>query len=328
VNATIGPKKETGERMGPAERLGRYEAGSPLGVVATLRLVAGIGRIHITTIAALGLFTFGWLFTDRYPWLLTGICALDWYLVNLVNRVVDVREDEANAIAGTRFAREKGHLLLILAVAALGVSFILIHLAVPQITFLRIAFHALGAAYNWPCLPGGRRLKEIYFWKNTASAMGFIITLFGYPLAAARFGTPRIPFPDDITWGTVLLSGLFFFLFELSYEVIYDLRDVRGDALAGIRTYPVVHGVPAAVRIVDGLIFSSMGVLALGYAAGPIPWRIFIMIVPPVMVFFLYKRACRRGLTAADCIRLTWIGAGLIVLYHLWVVLGLPGSGM
>ena len=29
-------------------------------------------------------------------------------------------------------------------------------------------------------------------------------------------------------------------MFELSYEVIYDLRDREGDALAGVRTYPVV----------------------------------------------------------------------------------------
>ncbi len=47
----------------------------------------GAGRFHITAIAALGVFTFGWLFTGRYQWLLTLVCALDWFIVNLTNRV-------------------------------------------------------------------------------------------------------------------------------------------------------------------------------------------------------------------------------------------------
>jgi hypothetical protein len=70
-----------------------------------------------------------------------------------------------------------------------------------------------------------------------------------------------------------------------------------------------------------------MAVLVVGYGIGRIPWRMFIMIVPPAVLFFLYKRARRRGMSAADCVRFTWVGVGLIVLYHVWVVLGLPGTG-
>ena len=45
-----------------------------------------VGRWHIVAIATMAVFTFGWLFTGRYLWLLTLTCALDWYIVNLVNR--------------------------------------------------------------------------------------------------------------------------------------------------------------------------------------------------------------------------------------------------
>ena len=51
-------------------------------------LAASVGRLHIVAIAALGTFTFGWLFTGHYPWLLAGVTAFDWLLVNLLNRVV------------------------------------------------------------------------------------------------------------------------------------------------------------------------------------------------------------------------------------------------
>jgi hypothetical protein len=30
-------------------------------------VAASVGRLHIVAIAALGTFTFGWLFTGRYP---------------------------------------------------------------------------------------------------------------------------------------------------------------------------------------------------------------------------------------------------------------------
>ena len=70
----------------------------------TAHLSLSISRLHIVAIAALGTFTFGWIFTGQYPLLLAGICALDWFLVNLLNRVVDHEEDRANAITGAEFA--------------------------------------------------------------------------------------------------------------------------------------------------------------------------------------------------------------------------------
>ena len=126
---------------------------------------------------------------------------------------------------------------------------------------------------------------------------------------------------------TVVFSALFLFLFVLSFEVIYDLRDVEGDKLAGIRTYPVVHGERTAIYIVDGLLFSSVVFLALGYVSGFVPWRIFIMAAAPLIQYVVYKRALRRGISAKDCILLTWIGAALFIIYHLWVLLDLPGTG-
>jgi len=291
-----------------------------------LGIFASVGRLHITVIAALGLFTFGWLFTGDYPWLLTGVCALDWYIVNLTNRIVDLKEDRASAITGTGFVRRNRRRLLTLVFMLLVPSLVVVHFLNPAITILRITGHLLGLLYNWPLLPGERRLKQLYFWKNVASATGFMITVFGYPLATAGWEKGFYDFPPGITWVTIVFSALFFFLFELSYEVIYDLRDVKGDAVAGIRTYPVVHGEHTAIFIINGLIFTSMGILAVGYALGLVPWRIFIMIGAPLLQFFVYRRALGRGISAKDCIMITWMGASMLIIYHLWVVAKLPGS--
>jgi 4-hydroxybenzoate polyprenyltransferase len=294
----------------------------------TFRAFASVGRLHITFIAALGTFTFGWLFMGKYPWFLTGVCALDWYFVNLFNRIVDLKEDEANEIRGTDFVVRHRRWLLGLCFALLIVSLVVVYFVNPAITPLRITCHLMGLFYNWPLLPGGRRLKQQYFWKNTTSAVGFLFTVIGYPLATLAWERGLHHFPPGITWVTVVFSALFLLFFVLSYEVIYDLRDVQGDKLAGTRTYPVVHGERAAIHIVDGLLLSSVVILSVGYMSGFVPWRIFIMAAAPIIQYVVYKRALRRGISAKDCILLTWIGAALFIIYHLWVLADLPGAGL
>jgi hypothetical protein len=49
--------------------------------------------------------------------------------------------------------------------------------------------------------------------------------------------------------------------------------------------------------------------------------------IAPLAQIVLYKRWLRRGITSADCVGLTWLGAALLVAYHAWVALGLPGVG-
>ncbi len=295
-------------------------------MIRGVQLSLSVSRLHIVAIAALGCFTFGWAFTGQYPWLVSAVCALDWFLVNLLNRVVDQREDRANAIVGAGFVGRHRRGITVAGLATLGGSLLLLHLLLPALTPLRVIYHLLGLTYNWRLLPGRRRIKELYFFKNTASAAGFMLTVIGYPLAwVFSKGGALLP---DITPLSIIASGLFFFLFELSYEVIYDLRDEAGDRAAGVRSYPVVHGVRGAARIVDGLILASMAVLGLSYITGVVPWRVFIMIFAPALQLVLYKRAMARGITSGDCIGLTWLGAALLFVYHVWVALDLPGARM
>src|SRR5690349_24400158 len=91
-----------------------------------LATAVSVGRLHIVAIAALGCFTFGWLFTGHYPWVVTVACALDWFLVNLLNRVVDLREDEANAIAGTDFVARHKRAIVYVGFSLLGLSLVVL----------------------------------------------------------------------------------------------------------------------------------------------------------------------------------------------------------
>ena len=89
----------------------------------------------------------------------------------------------------------------------------------------------------------------------------------------------------------------------------------------------IVSILVVAVLLDLGLIAGAMLALVGGYAAGLLPWRVFIMVVAPALQLVIYKRALRRGVTSSDCIRITWLGAGLLAAYHLWIAAGLPGVG-
>jgi 4-hydroxybenzoate polyprenyltransferase len=291
-------------------------------VLALFALLASISRLHIVTIGALGALTFGWVFFGTRMPIIAAVAALDWFLVNLLNRVVDVPEDRANGIVGTDFVARNRRALVVLGFGLLGASLLAVQLLAPMITPFRIAFHALGLAYNWPLLPGRRRIKQLYFWKNTASACGFVLTVFAYPLAVGRSigQTPRMGVLG------IVLTCAFFVLFELSYEVLYDLRDAPGDRAANVATYPVVHGERAAMRIVDGLVFVSSAIAIAGYLGGAVPWRVVVMVAAPLIQVLYYKRITqKREISARDCIRLTWIGCALLAAYNVWATLGLPG---
>ena len=291
-----------------------------------LGTAASVSRLHIVAIAALGTLTFGMAFTGTRPWLLAAICAIDWFVVNLINRVVDLDEDIANRIVGTGFVQRHRRALLVAGFGLLGATLVASHALVPAITPLRLGYHLLGLGYNWR-LPGlQRRIKQLYFWKNTASAIGFLVTVFGYPIATAVSGQGA-PLLGDVDGLTVALAIAFFFPFELSYEVLYDLRDAAGDAAAGVKSYPVVHGERGAVRIIDGLLIASVVIALAGYVAGALPWRIAIMAAAPLVQAVIYKRWLVAGITSAHCVGLTWLGAAMLAGYHLWNAAGLPVQG-
>ncbi|MBK9037037.1 MAG: UbiA family prenyltransferase [Myxococcales bacterium] len=214
---------------------------------------AAITRFHILLIGAVAAVVFGWLMTGRYPWAIGAIAGLDWFLINIMNRVTDLAEDAKNGIRGTARVARHQRLITWGSVALLVGSIGATHLALPALTPWRIAVQVIGLGYNYPIVPSLRgltRFKEMYFWKNFGSALLFVLTCFVYPLAAAiHDGTPLV-----ISDAAIIALVLFFIPFELTYEILYDLRDLEGDRAEGVPTYPVVHGPARARQIIDALL--------------------------------------------------------------------------
>ncbi|HRI50509.1 MAG TPA: UbiA family prenyltransferase [Pseudomonadota bacterium] len=283
-----------------------------------------IARYHIVLIAMTGMLTFGWLMSGRYLLGLSVIVGLDWFLINLMNRITDIAEDLKNGIPGTARVAHRQRLLTWGSGLLLFGSLLGTHLLWPQLTPWRILVQVVGLCYNYRLLPTPRglsRFKELYFFKNFASAALFILTCFVYPFIVTR------PV-RGLSAAAVLTLALFFLIFEHTYEILYDFRDLAGDRAEGIPTYPVVHGPAAARRLVAGLLWLAAAVLLGGLLTGVLGLREGLMLAAPLIQWLFYRRRLAVGLTSADCIRITHLGTGLLVLFlvgtAVWQHFGLP----
>ena len=287
-----------------------------------------IARYHIMLVAMAASVTFGWLMTGKYyPWI-AAVVALDWFLINLMNRVTDIEEDTKNAIAGTALVARNKRALTVGSFALMFGSIAATHFVWPGLTPWRVAVQVIGLGYNYDIVPtprGMSRFKELYFFKNFGSSVLFVLTCFVYPLALD-------PAARTMSWAGVATLALFFVPFELTYEILYDLRDLEGDRAEGVPTYPVVHGVPTSLRIIDGLLAGSAIVLLGGFVAGFVGAREALMLAAPPIQLWFYRARIRRGLTPRDCIVLTHVGTALLVFFlvgtAVWLRLGLPANWM
>ena len=296
---------------------------TPAPPTSALSDALSIARYHIVLIAMTASLVFGWLTTGRYGWLLALVVGLDWFLINLFNKVTDVEEDLENGIPGTeRVARFRRFLQP--ACFALLLGSFASHLAFPAITPLRVMVQVIGLAYSYRLVPtpsGMKRIKQLYFFKNFGSAFLFVLTCVAYPLAVAGW-TPLV------SWAYVAALVLFFVPFEVSYEILYDFRDLPGDRREGIPTFPVVHGPEIARRLIDALLAVSLLVLAAAVLAGVFGMRELLFCAAPIAQAFFYRPRLARGLTSADCIGLTHLGSAQLLLYlagtRVWLLAGLP----
>jgi len=285
-----------------------------------------IARYHIMLVAMAACVVFGWLMTGRYLPILALVVGLDWFLINLMNRITDIDEDLKNGIRGTERVAHRKRALTVLSIALMVGSFVATHLVWPALTPYRVAVQIIGLAYNYDIVPtprGMSRLKEIYFFKNFGSSVLFVLTCFAYPLVTN-------PGARVMPWSAIVCLALFFVPFELTYEILYDLRDLEGDRQEGIPTYPVVHGPVRARQIIDALLVGSAVVIAAGIGSGALGVREGLMLAAPATQLAFYRPRVRRGITARDCIVLTHLGTAQLVFYlvgtAIWERAGMPSN--
>lgn len=193
-------------------------------------------RLHIAACATAGAWAWGSLLGCT-PSLLELIaisavvlCVYEW------NRVTDLREDAINCPdeAGATVASRGAISAFCVAMLAVVAIVIAVDRDVPRAAILLFAL-LLGFSYGTPPL----RLKKRFILKNVSSSVGWTLLTVLVPaigcVTRARAGALALAFGSML--GAVLVV-----------ELLWDLRDVAGDAAAGIRSVPLVAG-PRATRL-------------------------------------------------------------------------------
>ncbi|MCS6990039.1 MAG: UbiA family prenyltransferase [Chloroherpetonaceae bacterium] len=192
-------------------------------------------KIHLSLLSALGAAMWSLYFgIEVNAWCVLVVFLLTFSIYQY-NRLTDDVEDAINNPDGLNCARQASFLIENVFFYALTVLALFISLFFGGVAFGATLFIALvGFLYNQKCFPdflakrlgGARRLKDMYVVKNLAPPVDWATAMVVLPLLFAG-ETPSLK--AWICWGYIFICAFFI-------EVMWDIRDRKGDLVAGIKT--------------------------------------------------------------------------------------------
>ena len=212
-------------------------------------------RLHIT-LSAVALM---WLWSRllSYP-----VRVVDYVILALVvaficqwNRLTDQQEDRINCPDDLAIAvRERKKIrIFCFAAAALAMTLMILTTTRWLISAALLLAAALGFFYSTPLMPwkSSKRIKDLFIFKNLSSAIGWSIGTVLYPAMQSDY-VADVKFYAALTYMAIS---------TMTYEMIWDMRDIRGDRIAGVQTLPVAMGLPTTKRMV--LILQGIAILLI-----------------------------------------------------------------
>jgi len=240
-----------------------------------------LNRLHIILSAP----TVMWCWSE---FLKVRFRGMDYFIITLAvacicqwNRLTDVEEDVINCPADLDDAQSKKKSIKIFCYVSGMLSIVLSFLT--ETTWLMAGLIVFGASvgyfYNTPVLPSKPhfRLKNIFIIKNLSSGAGWSAGLLVFPMLRSNIQ------PD----GRFFTAFFYMFVMVMTYEIMWDIRDMRGDAHAGIRTLPVVLGINGARFFASLLQVLCLAIIISGLANARLTplWSIYLL--PSIMLLIL-----------------------------------------
>ncbi len=179
------------------------------------------------------------------------------------NRKTDEDEDAVNRQDRFAFTKRYEALLYYGALLSFFVAIVLSMVSGILVLLATLAPFIIGTLYSFRLLPkwtGYCRLKEIPGVKNISVGLAWGVFLAFLPVL----------FWHHQPGATTAITFVLFFAWGFMASLIPDMRDLSGDAGAGVRTLPVLFGRKRAARILTGvLILLELPLIAWGVVALP-----------------------------------------------------------
>ena len=192
-------------------------------------------KIHLSLLSAFGAVSWSLYFDIPINgWAISSVFFLTFSIYQY-NRLTDDIEDATNDPESLKYALKNEAFITYVTFYLISIISLVIAFQFGQSAFWTTALIIfIGLIYNRKCFPtfisrrlnGARRLKDIYIVKNLTPPLDWATALVFLPLMFA--GRP-LSLKAWICWGYVFVCAFFI-------EVMWDMRDRRGDLLSGIKT--------------------------------------------------------------------------------------------
>lgn len=192
-------------------------------------------KLHLSVLSALGAAAWSIYFDIPVnPWAILTVFLLTFSIYQY-NRLTDDLEDATNDPEGLKNAQQNEGFITYVTFYLLSIAALVIaYLFGPVAFWTTVVIEIIGFLYNQKCFPnfisrrlgGARRLKDIYVVKNLTPPLDWATALVFLPLF---FEGQPLSLKAWICWGYVFICAFFI-------EVMWDMRDRRGDLLSGIKT--------------------------------------------------------------------------------------------
>lgn len=170
----------------------------------------------------------------------------------IFNKVTDLEEDERNPSAEPL---GRGSVKTVLVMAMLAIFGPIVYLAAVSEAHLvlYVALVALGIWYSYRIPVFGKRvrLKDVLVIKNVVTALGW---------TAVIVAVPWLSRPDTKTWPAELAQT---FSVLMLISLMWDVRDLEGDTLAGVRTVANTWGIAATKIIICVVLLPTIVVVGV-----------------------------------------------------------------
>lgn len=254
-------------------------------------------KIHLSLLSALGAAMWPLYFGVPVNCWCIAVVFLLTFSIYQYNRLTDEIEDSINNPESCALAKQSSFLIHYVFFYVLTAVVLLISACFGWRVFLTTLLMALiGFLYNQKCFPdalaqqfnGARRLKDMYIVKNLAPPIDWATAMVILPLL---FEGEPLSLKVWVCWGYVFACAFFI-------EVMWDIRDRKGDALAGIKTIANTFSLwRTKVFLISSSAVSGL-MLFVATFTGVLPQHTYFLLSNSVAVMFIassYQDECQEA---------------------------------
>jgi 4-hydroxybenzoate polyprenyltransferase len=259
-----------------------------------------ISSIFIAIIAFLVPYFAFLLYDVKFNFQLLIASFLIIFAIYNINKLTDMKEDSVNVPERAGFIEKNEHYVILATIVSFTTALTLAFLQNPLSIFVVLFPFFMGIIYSIKI--SNFRLKDITGIKNIVVALSWAVLGAFIPLA--------VSFRD---YSLILLIFYFFFIKCFINTVIFDVRDIEGDRMSGVRTIPVFFGRYNSKNLLLGLNSTLLIWLALSYVMGFFRQYLLVLIFCIFYGYLYILYFCKDGLKVGNSFDLFVDGEWIII---------------